>query len=538
MKIKKMVGLALLVGLVTLCHSMKVNAIVYEERIRRGDRISNIYVTKINNNENRTWVDYVYFINRLSDGHFVYCIQPGVSIDSAANYYGTDSDFEQAINLSYAQRERIKLLAYYGYNYNANGINHTEDRWYAITQMLIWQEAGGPGWDIYFTDRLDGNRLNDQFRGEALEIEALIANHFVIPEFGNNNYQLELGSAITLTDNNDVLGQFSLTTNSNKILINQEGNNLTITTKEAGNVKINFTKQFDWWQTSPIVYVNPTSQNVLMVGKLEEINSEINIEVYGGKVLIKKTGEEMLIKDDNFFYQEINLPKVTFGLYDEQENLLLSAMTDEKGELVFENLIFNKTYFIKETASSGEHLLDPSKYYFTIKSDNEYQNIYHQTFELKNYLPKGQLNFTKIDAETELGISGTYIEIYTADNQLIATKYTDAMGKIIIEDLLIGSYYIKEKMAKEGYYLTDEVINFTLLKAGYVAYAKLINTKIPVLVTVVDEIINEESVNIDITVPNTGINKTSFFCLASSVCLPVRMETFIYGKKIKKTTKK
>ena len=94
-------------------------------------------------------------ITRKSDNHFVYCIQPATPILSSVTYSGTDTDQEVVAHLSKSQWKRIELLAYYGYQYG----NHTDKKWYAITQFLIWNTAND-GWDIYFTDTRGGNRIS------------------------------------------------------------------------------------------------------------------------------------------------------------------------------------------------------------------------------------------------------------------------------------------------------------------------------------------------------------------------------------------
>ena len=57
------------------------------------------------------------------------------------NENGTYQETINPSNLSQSQKDRIILIAHFGYNYK----NHTEIKWYAITQMMIWQEADTSG---------------------------------------------------------------------------------------------------------------------------------------------------------------------------------------------------------------------------------------------------------------------------------------------------------------------------------------------------------------------------------------------------------
>lgn len=53
--------------------------------------------------------------------------------------------------------EKISLIAYYGYGYFDSKVNHTDLKWYSVTQFMIWQVVPH-GYDIYFTDKLDGKK--------------------------------------------------------------------------------------------------------------------------------------------------------------------------------------------------------------------------------------------------------------------------------------------------------------------------------------------------------------------------------------------
>ena len=88
--------------------------------------------------------------------------------------------------------------------------------------------------------------------------------------------------------------------------------------------------------------------------------------------------------------------------------------------------------------------------------------ISHKTFTLKNYLPKGTLEFTKTDYSTDKALPNTVIEIYTEDDVLMGTYTTDDKGMVIIKDLPLSNgkrYYILEKQTSDSSYLLNEEKN-------------------------------------------------------------------------------
>ena len=116
-----------------------VHAEQYNGTVTEKEWISNIYVKK--DIPGRSKYEQSRFIRRSSDNQFVYCIQPFSGIDNSTPYEIIRSDYRSMLNFTEEQWERVSLLAYYGYQYNENGYNHNDKKWYAITQVMIWRTS-------------------------------------------------------------------------------------------------------------------------------------------------------------------------------------------------------------------------------------------------------------------------------------------------------------------------------------------------------------------------------------------------------------
>ena len=139
--------LFLLIGIIGLCFSMtNVYAATYSGGFGDGDVIeTKVYVNKREPSGYMRW-QRVHTIIKYDTGQIVYCMQPMVLIEDGAIYNLTTEDYAGAQNLTAAQYDRIRLLAYYGYGYG----NHTSTDWVSVTQVAIWRTTR-PDMDIFYS---------------------------------------------------------------------------------------------------------------------------------------------------------------------------------------------------------------------------------------------------------------------------------------------------------------------------------------------------------------------------------------------------
>ena len=114
-----------------------------------GDRVDNMYIEAFDGKNRKS--DRVYLITN-EVGEIVYSIDPALSL-SVNGTYREFTTIPYFLNLTEEQINKMNLIAYYGYGYK----NHTEIKWYGITQYLIYKELDYD--DVYFTDTYFGNKI-------------------------------------------------------------------------------------------------------------------------------------------------------------------------------------------------------------------------------------------------------------------------------------------------------------------------------------------------------------------------------------------
>ena len=553
MVIKKII----LVVFIFIVGMISVNA--KTDDIYAAEKIDGMYIRKISSS-GKDVSKQGGFIRRTSDNSFVYCVEPFVDLINYYTYDVYNNNQDKYLGIDKNTWEKLSLIAYYGYQYG----NHTEDYWYYITQVMIWRTVD-PEASFYFTNTLGGENDERLYAKEIEEIESLVSNHYVTPEF--EEIVLKEGETKRFSDKNNVLSNYVVVGNSNVTI---EDNELVVTKDTIGNEDIILRKDSNNFSDVPLVYINPDSQKVLAVGNLEPVSCKVNIEVIGYSLKIIKvdaiTGEALkiagikfniydadtnefimeVITDDNgeiiidkllskgnYKIKEVNnqtidgyeindeeiffeitgeedlvtiefpnnpvlgaikvlktnedgnaLAGVTFGLYQSDGTLVDIIVTDESGIALFENLQAS-TYQLKELATLDGYLLDETVHEIELKLENN--KLETVTIKLVNYQPKGSLEIIKVDTNNN-PLPETEFVLYDSNRKEIKKTKTDSEGKIIIDNLLLGKYYLEEITPAEGYQLLDDIIEF-----------EINNNKEVITITVTNE-------KIDIDIPDTEIS--------------------------------
>ena len=165
-----------------------------------------------------------------------------------------------------------------------------------------------------------------------------------------------------------------------------------------------------------------------------------------------KKGQIRVIKVDNED-NEIKLEGVKFGVYDNDNNLLETIVTNSEGEALtqrypvrdFENLK------LVELETKDEYVLNTEEK--TIKlEENQITNV---TFE--NQRIKGKLEITKVDEkDNNKKLEGVKFGIYDTNDNLIQEVITNKDGIATTDYLYKRKYYAKELETSSEYYLLNE----------------------------------------------------------------------------------
>lgn len=441
MKLKNLLKKALpvfLLGIISIIPNFNIKALTsdsfYFEWIE-----PKIYVNKYKNGVLRSERIQVY--HRRSDGAVAYCIEPGVDFSDSTTITGYDTNQDSLSGMSRETWRKVSLLAYYGYGYG----NHTDSKWYAITQYEIWK-ANPLGWESYWADSFKGSNIS-QFEAESQELLNLVNNHYKMPSFNNTTITAVVNDTITLTDTNNVLSNFEVDSSSNAT-VRKDGNKLLITPNQIGNITINLTKKSNRFGRAALVYVAEGVQNLLVGGSLDPLYANLQINSIGGKVTINKVDKDTGLA---IAQGDATLKGATYGIYKSNGEKVSLITTNENGVVTSSMLPSQGEYYLLEESSSNGYEIDKTKYYFTITKDNLYPEVtvYEKVIER-------DVNFFKVYATNETGFltgeENIKFDIYLkSKNEKVASITTDKKGFASIK-LPYGTYLVKQITTSKDHY--------------------------------------------------------------------------------------
>ena len=402
-------------------------------------------------------------IHRDSDGHFVYCIQPGSPVVTGSPYTGYTEDLKTITGMSAEQWERVQLLAYYGYQYKDDQYDHTDLKWYSVTQLMIWNSVPSD-YEIYFSKSLKNERI-DKYLDEIAEMESILAKHHEGVSFAQSVVSLVKGETKVLTDTNNVLKYYKVEESDN-VEATISGNTLTLKAKEEGTFRVKLTREDTKYNAPPIAYINPESQNVMMVGSHDPV-----INLLMGNT---QTGELELRKFDSVTnscqsQKNSSLSGSVYKLYKENGEFVQDLTIGSDCTARATGLSLGR-YYVLESKAGTHYELDTEKHYFTISKDASNANL-----TVYDVPMLGEVSLKKYDSKTNscqaqgaATLTGAVYGVYDENNTLVTrlTIGSDCTAKSA-KNLTIGNYYLQEITAPRGYRKNLSKYSFQITENNY-----------------------------------------------------------------------
>lgn len=443
-KIKNKIINGLMLLLIGISCVPTVNASTYNETFNdKSQWISGDYILKVKGSTRK--YQQMTVITRNSDGSFVYCIEPGTPVSDGAVYPGQDFDQSYVGQMTQEQWRRITLLAYYGYGYG----NHTDIHWYTVTQYLIWQTVPH-GYDIYFTDSLNGNRIT-KYTNEINELNRLVEEHNISPNITNDTIDMVIGDTVELTDSNNVLNKFEVVDTDN-VSASISGNTLSITANDVGDGSVTISKRDKNYSHPAIIYYHPTSQDLMMRGAYDPIDVNLKIEIVGGKVSVKKVDMDTGL---GIAQGDATLDGAVYGIYDLEGNRV-GEVISKGGEYVTSDYLPSLgTFFLKEEKSSTGYELNETKYYFNITKDDLYPEV-----DVTEKVIERDLKIFKVYASDETGFltgePNVTFDIYLKSTGEKVTSITTDENGYATATLPYGTYTVRQVSSTEDHEMVED----------------------------------------------------------------------------------
>lgn len=334
----------------------------------------------------------------------VFSIDPGIDFHAGGyNWYA--SIIQAKINLTEEKYLHLERLAFFGYKYN----EHTEYKWYVITQYLIWSSLLEGEGELYFID--ENNTKIEPYNAEISYIQKEVANVYTIPSFASNNYneyiyEVKINEPFILQDTNEILSRFDIIEDSSTTT-RLDKNTISITFSSLGDKVITFLRPNEPGLRISRIFKQDDSPTLFSRGIVNRPGCISQFKIIGPTLTIK------VASDENHFSRA----NIIYNLY--QDDMLLGEFTtNEEGIITIPNL------------SSGNYTL---------------KNISMPNYYEANSLPQ---TFTINDKDVEIEEKVTPIKKVLNFQTLVAGEPNTNI-----------TYLITNIETKETYTLTDTSIN-------------------------------------------------------------------------------
>lgn len=181
------------------------------------------------------------------------------------------------------------------------------------------------------------------------------------------------------------------------------------------------------------------------------------------------------IKDRNGKYVTQKIGGKKYDTFTTNSKNQMTVLFGNKGEVTLPLALDAGNYTIEEIETPDGFLALETPVQFTITNQYDYDVDEDKepiiTVKVKNEQPKGKIILKKTDKVTAVPLENVEYELTAKEDiinaidgsilfekgSIVAKGITNANGQIVIDDLFMGHYELKETLTNEGYVLSEEV---------------------------------------------------------------------------------
>ena len=400
-----------------------------------------------------------WMIKSSVDNRVYYCIEPETKLDGSSkgshSMITGDKNIINNSKLTTSKFEKIKLIAYYGYGYKDNNVDHTAKKWYGITQVMIWRIMR-PDLTWTFKSSRNASPNKSLYSKEVAEINKLVKEHLAKPSFASKKYKIKLGESIDINDTNKVLSNYNLVSSSKNIKVTRNGNKLKITAIKIGSDKLTY-KKSSRTSESFALFASSNYQDIISVGNPSIPSFSFDVEVTGGTVRLNKIDS----LNNSFKAQgDAKLAGAIYEVFDLNGKSVGKITINDKG---FGELFLDYgSYKIKEVKAPVGYKKNDKVYDVVI--DKNHLNV---DIDVSDEVINGKIIIKKKKGGTGeelVSESNACFEIKDSSSNFVSKMCTNTDG-VAFATLPYGKYSISQISGADGYnFVKDFNVNVALEK--------------------------------------------------------------------------